>query len=111
MLQITNNVVATQSANITLSLGASPIMATGPEEMEDLAHIIGALLVNLGTLTTGTLESMRKAGRFTPLGLMYTIGIINASGFWANSFRKPLVFDPVGVGASQFRKEAVRGKG
>ena len=67
MLQITNNVVATQSANITLSLGASPIMATSPEEMEDLAHIIGALLVNLGTLTTGTLESMRKAGRFTPL--------------------------------------------
>lgn len=48
-------------------------MATDPQEMEDLAHIIGALLVNLGTLTAGTLESMRKAGRFTSLGLMYLL--------------------------------------
>ncbi|XP_006457334.1 hypothetical protein AGABI2DRAFT_229699, partial [Agaricus bisporus var. bisporus H97] len=84
--QITNNVVATQSANITLALGASPIMATAPEEMEDLERIVGALLVNIGTLTAATLEGMRKAG------------------FHANSFRKPLIFDPVGFGASQFRK-------
>lgn len=62
LYQITNNVVATQSANVTLALGASPIMATGPEEMEDLERITGSLLVNIGTLTTATLEGMRKAG-------------------------------------------------
>ncbi|KAF9453639.1 thiamine biosynthetic bifunctional enzyme Thi4 [Macrolepiota fuliginosa MF-IS2] len=88
--QITNNVVATQSANITLALGGSPIMATGPEEMEDLERVTGGLLINIGTLTSTTVEGMRRAG------------------FYANAFRKPLVFDPVGVGATQFRRESVK---
>lgn len=42
--------VANQSANATLALGASPIMASAPEEMEDLSHVIGSLLVNFGTI-------------------------------------------------------------
>lgn len=50
VLQLTNIVVANQSANATLALGASPIMATAPEEMEDLSRVIGALLVNFGTI-------------------------------------------------------------
>lgn len=37
-------------------------MATGPEEMEDLERITGALLVNIGTLTSTTVEGMRRAG-------------------------------------------------
>ncbi|KAF5326278.1 hypothetical protein D9611_000486 [Ephemerocybe angulata] len=78
--QITNNVVATQSANVTLAVGASPIMATEPEEMEDLSKICGALLVNIGTMRADGLEGMRLAGRY------------------ANKYRKPIVFDPVGVG-------------
>ncbi|KAF9038263.1 thiamine biosynthetic bifunctional enzyme Thi4 [Hymenopellis radicata] len=87
--QITNNVVATQSANITLALGASPIMATAPEEAEDIARICSACLINIGTLTT---ES--KAGMLR-------------TGYYANSFRKPIVLDPVGVGASAFRQSTV----
>lgn len=35
-------------------------MATSPEEMEDLAKIPGALLINFGTLTS--LEGMTVAG-------------------------------------------------
>lgn len=31
------------------------------------------------------------------------------AGFFANQFRKPIVFDPVGVGASAFRQETVNG--
>lgn len=58
--QITNNVAITQSANVTLALGASPIMATSPAEMEDLSKIIGALLVNFGTI--GDLQGMILAG-------------------------------------------------
>ena len=58
--QITNNVVTNQSANATLALGASPIMATSPEEMEDLSKIIGARLVNFGTLTD--LSGMTEGG-------------------------------------------------
>lgn len=87
--QITNTVVATQSANITLALGASPIMATEPREMEDLAKISGALLVNIGTLRGESFDGMKKGG------------------FFANQSRKPIVFDPVGVGASAFRQETV----
>ncbi|KAF9647326.1 HK-domain-containing protein [Thelephora ganbajun] len=82
--QITNVVVTTQSANATIALGASPIMATSPEEMEDLARIPGGLLINFGTLTS--LEGMIVAGQH------------------ANQNKKPVVFDPVGVGATSFRK-------
>ncbi len=92
VLQITNNVVATQSANITLALGASPIMATAPEEAEDIARICSACLINIGTLTT---ES--KAGMLR-------------TGYYANSFRKPVVLDPVGIGASAFRRSTVHGQ-
>ena len=49
-----------QSANATIALGASPIMATSPEEMEDLAKIPGGLLINFGTLDS--LEGMIVAG-------------------------------------------------
>ena len=52
--------MATQSANATIALGASPIMATSPEEMEDLSKIPGGLLINLGTLTS--LDGMIVAG-------------------------------------------------
>lgn len=61
-MQITNNVVATQSANVTLAVGASPIMATELQEMEDLSWISDALLVNIGTMRSETKESMLKAG-------------------------------------------------
>ncbi|KAG9074675.1 hypothetical protein FRC06_010535, partial [Ceratobasidium sp. 370] len=82
--QITNHVVVAQSANATLALGASPIMATAPEEMDDLGDVVGALLVNFGTVTSK--EGMLVAGRA------------------ANRNKKPVVFDPVGVGATSFRR-------
>jgi len=84
--QITNNVVMNQSANATLALGASPIMATSVNEMEDLSKVNGALLVNFGTITD-------KAGMIE-------------AGRWANIRRKPVVFDPVAVGATDFRRKA-----
>ncbi|QRV96599.1 Hydroxyethylthiazole kinase family domain-containing [Ceratobasidium sp. AG-Ba] len=83
--QITNHVVVAQSANATLALGASPIMATAPEEMEDLGAVIGGLLVNFGTITN-------KAGMLI-------------AGKAANTNKKPVIFDPVGVGATAFRRE------
>ncbi|KAL4078514.1 Hydroxyethylthiazole kinase family-domain-containing protein [Scleroderma yunnanense] len=83
--QITNVVVTNQSANATLALGGSPIMATAPEEMEDLSRILGALLINFGTVTSK--EGMMLAGKY------------------ANREKKPVIFDPVGVGATQFRRQ------
>ncbi|KAG9016372.1 hypothetical protein FRB90_003081 [Tulasnella sp. 427] len=88
--QITNNVVINQSANATLALGASPIMATAAVEQEDLAKIPGGLLVNFGTVTDK--EGMLAAGK------------------WANFNRKPVVFDPVGVGATGFRRATAKGE-
>ncbi|KAF7376113.1 TMP-TENI-domain-containing protein [Mycena sanguinolenta] len=87
--QMTNVVVANQSANITLALGASPMMATAPEEMGDLSKLSHALLVNIGTLVSGSLQGMLKAGYFV------------------NAARNPIVLDPVGIGASDFRKNSV----
>ncbi|EAU91149.1 thiamine biosynthetic bifunctional enzyme [Coprinopsis cinerea okayama7 len=89
--QITNHVVATQSANVTLAIGASPIMATEPAEMEDLSKIANALLVNIGTMVSSGVEGARLAG------------------VCANKYRKPIVFDPVGVGASAFRRNNANG--
>ena len=37
-------------------------MATEPQEMEDLARICGALLVNIGTLREDWLDGPRLAG-------------------------------------------------
>jgi len=59
-------------------------MATASEEMHDLSRIPGALLINFGTITDK--QSMILAGKY------------------ANEVQKPLVFDPVGVGATQFRR-------
>ncbi|KAF8585995.1 TMP-TENI-domain-containing protein [Ramaria rubella] len=86
--QITNTVVTTQSANATLALGASPIMSNAPEEMQDLSRIIGSLLINIGTIANK--EGMLSAGR------------------WANINRKPVVFDPVAVSATNHRRMATR---
>ncbi|KAH9994971.1 thiamine biosynthetic bifunctional enzyme [Russula compacta] len=81
--QITNNVVKTQSANVTLALGGSPIMAEAEAEQADLARMPGGLLINFGTVDA--LDGMLAAGSY------------------ANQNRKPVVFDPVGVGATSFR--------
>lgn len=89
--QITNTVVTTQSANITLAAGASPIMATAPEEVGELAAVAGGVLINIGTLREDVVGAMRVVGPA------------------ANLARTPLVFDPVGVGATAFRKRTTQG--
>jgi thiamine-phosphate diphosphorylase/hydroxyethylthiazole kinase len=45
---MTNIVVANDSANATLALGGSPIMATHPRDVKDLSKILDALLINFG---------------------------------------------------------------
>uniref|UniRef100_A0A0W0GC14 hydroxyethylthiazole kinase n=1 Tax=Moniliophthora roreri TaxID=221103 RepID=A0A0W0GC14_MONRR len=105
--QITNNVAIAQSANVTISIGASPIMATTAQEMSDLAKICDALLVNIGTLTHGPYEGMLQAGWDASVTSLDLIDVV--LGSCMNSHRKPIVFDPVGVGATNFRKESVNG--
>ena len=111
-IQITNTVVTTQSANATIALGASPIMATAPEEMEDLSAVAGSLLVNFGTiqdldgmLAAGKHLSSIDRGRTTSLAWGRGDSQRTSSpGFNYNLNRKPVVFDPVGVGATAYRR-------
>ncbi|KAL7410375.1 putative thiamine biosynthetic bifunctional enzyme [Mrakia frigida] len=84
--QLTNVVVANDSANATLALGASPIMATVPSEVTQLSKIVGACLVNFGTIKD--IEGML------------------AAGYAANQNGKPIIFDPVAVGASDLRRSS-----
>ncbi|MCZ8521247.1 MULTISPECIES: hydroxyethylthiazole kinase [Paenibacillus] len=87
---ITNVVVTNFTANGLLALGASPVMAYAAEEVEDMAKIAGALVLNMGTLDETVVRSMRLAGRS------------------ARAHGVPVVFDPVGAGATPYRTETAR---
>lgn len=85
---ITNYVTARDTANLLLAAGASPVMADHPDEAEEIASISQAEVLNLGTFRDWALSAMLKAGK-TAAGLS-----------------RPIVLDPVGVGASSLRMEA-----
>ncbi|WP_165822462.1 hydroxyethylthiazole kinase [Paenibacillus montanisoli] len=87
---ITNVVVTNFTANGLLALGASPIMAYAKEEVADVAKLSGALVLNIGTLNESEIQAMKLAG---------------AS---ANAHGVPVVFDPVGAGATAYRTETAR---
>lgn len=78
------------TANALLALGASPVMAHAAEEIEEMAALARALVINIGTLSPAGVESMRKTMRSAA-----------ANG-------RPIVFDPVGAGATRFRTETCR---
>lgn len=84
---ITNAVVTNFTANGLLALGASPVMAYAEEEVEEMAGIADALLLNIGTLSSDVVRSMILAGKA------------------ANRKGIPVVLDPVGAGATTFRTE------
>ncbi|WP_320175658.1 hydroxyethylthiazole kinase [Maridesulfovibrio sp.] len=85
---ITNYVVMNNTANALLAIGASPIMAHAQEEMQEMVDISNSLVLNIGTLSQPWISSMLIAGKT------------------AKAASKPVVFDPVGVGASSFRTQA-----
>lgn len=82
---ITNFVVMNYTANALLAMGASPVMAHAPDEVEEMVGLAGALVLNIGTLTREWVDSMIAAGRA------------------AAKRRLPVVLDPVGAGATAFR--------
>ena len=83
----TNDVVKNFTANGLLSIGASPAMSEAPEEAKDIFKVTEGLLINIGTLTRQTGADMLEIAK------------------QANDLGVPIVFDPVAVGASQFRKD------
>jgi len=87
---LTNLVTINDCANITLCLGASPVMSDSHEEADQLTVLASALVLNMGTLNPPQVEAMVKAGEAA-----------RARGI-------PVVFDPVGAGATPYRQATAR---
>ncbi|MBA7848000.1 hydroxyethylthiazole kinase [Klebsiella sp. RHBSTW-00465] len=87
---MTNDVVQTFTANVLLSIGASPAMVIDPDEASQFAAIADALLINVGTLTVERATAMRAAAHS------------------AKQAGKPWALDPVAVGALTLRTEFCR---
>jgi hydroxyethylthiazole kinase len=84
---ITNYVVMNVTANALLAVGASPVMAHAVEEVEEMAGIAQALVLNIGTLSGHWIDAMFRAGR-----------VAKRRGI-------PIVLDPVGAGATSLRTQ------
>lgn len=87
---ITNYVTVNDCANLLIACGASPIMADDVEEVEEITTISTGLNINIGTLNQRTIPAMILAGKK------------------ANLLHHPVVFDPVGAGASTLRTETAK---
>jgi hydroxyethylthiazole kinase len=87
---ITNWVTANDVANVLHAVGARPVLAFALEEVTDIVAGADALVLNLGTPTPPRVTAMLLAGHR------------------ANSLGRPVIFDPVGAGASGFRTGAAQ---
>ncbi len=87
---ITNFVVMNFTANALLAMGASPVMAHAANEVEEMAALAGALVLNIGTLTDEWVESMIAAGKK------------------ASERGTPIILDPVGSGATTLRTRSAK---
>ncbi len=85
VMNITNLVAMNFSANVLLAAGAAPVMSHAREEVEDMAAVADALVLNIGTLEPVWVEAMHAAARV------------------AAARHIPVVLDPVGVGATPYR--------
>jgi hydroxyethylthiazole kinase len=84
---MTNWVVMNDTANVTLALGALPVMAHARAEVEEMVGAAGALVLNPGTLYPELVDAMIIAGKR------------------ANERGVPVIYDPVGVGATRYRNQ------
>ena len=87
ILNITNYVAMSLSANSLLAIGASPLMSAEPLETGGLAARSAALVINIGCLEERSIVAMRTAA-----------AAARAAG-------RPWVLDPAGAGASTLRTD------
>lgn len=84
---ITNPISINQCANTAISLGAMPIMAEHPEEVEEITRTAKALLINLGNITDVRMRSMSISSKV------------------AAEENIPIIIDAVGVACSTLRHD------
>lgn len=87
---ITNYVTATDCANIILALDGSPTMADFSKEVEAIAGIASAVVLNMGIINDDMVEAMIIAGKK------------------ANECGIPVIFDPVGAGVAPYRNSVAQ---
>lgn len=90
VLHLTNFVTINDCANMTLAIGASPIMSFEVSEAEELLSMSSALVLNIGTSTKESINNMLLVGKI------------------ANKLNVPIVLDPVGAGATTFRTNSIQ---
>ncbi len=86
---LTNLVVMNNTANALLAAGASPIMSHAVPELRDMVALCAASVVNIGTLDPSFVEAAKVTLRS------------------AHELGKPVILDPVGAGATQYRNQVV----
>lgn len=83
---ITNPISIHQCANAVLAVGARPIMAEHPDEVEEITATAKALMLNLGNITDVRMEAMLRASSA------------------AKKYEIPVLLDAVGVACSRMRR-------
>lgn len=87
---VSNLVTANDCANLLLAVGAKPIMAQAPQEAAEITARCAATVLNLGTPDDSKFAAGIRAGQA------------------ANRLGHPVILDPVGVGASDYRQRETR---
>lgn len=88
VFNLANFVTVQDVANGLNALGASPIMSAEIKEADAMVQIASAVCLNLGTITELQRTQMQMVGQL------------------ASQQGKPIVLDPVAVGASPYRKRS-----
>lgn len=87
---ITNPVTMNDVVNLVLASGATAICADSPEEAAEISGLADATVLNIGMPSESKAEAMLAAGEK------------------ANELGHPLILDPVGAGASDFRQRILK---
>lgn len=82
---ITNYVTVNDCANICICSGGSPVMTDEAKDIPQMVGFASSVVLNIGTLNERTVDSMILAGKC------------------ANEKNIPVILDPVGAGATEYR--------
>lgn len=90
VLNLTNYVTMDFIANSILAIGAAPIMSVLQDESEELIKISNAININIGTLNNDFIS--------------HSFSVMQTT----KKLERPIVFDPVGAGATYIRTQTAK---
>ena len=86
---ITNPISINQCANGVLAVGARPMMAEHPQEVEEITQVSDALVLNIGNITDARLQSIKLSAQT------------------AQKNNIPFIIDAVGISGSRLRRNFI----